>query len=77
MGLITKVSHPGSVVRYDNRIEVHHHLVCQRCDDVVDISDNRLDALPVPDTSAFGFEVLDLSVQLRGVCRRCREQEES
>ncbi|UCG53235.1 MAG: transcriptional repressor [Candidatus Latescibacterota bacterium] len=75
MGLITKACHPGSVVRYDRRIEVHHHLVCQRCEEVVDISDERLDALPVPDTSSLGFEVFDFRVQLRGICRRCRKKE--
>jgi Fe2+ or Zn2+ uptake regulation protein len=77
MGVITKACHPGSVVRYDNRIEVHHHLVCQGCDAVIDISDARLDALPLPDTSAHGFEVLDFRVQLRGKCRRCKEKEGS
>jgi len=76
MGVITKTPHPSSVVRYDPRVETHHHLICQRCDDVIDISDARLDALPVPDTSDLGFEVLDVRVQLRGICRRCRERKE-
>ena len=76
MGAISKVSHPSSVVRYDPRLEKHHHLVCLRCDSVVDISDAFFDALPVPDTEVQGFEVLDARVQLRGICRRCREREE-
>jgi len=76
MGVITKACHPGKAVRYDRRTEVHHHLVCMRCDEVIDLSDPRLDSLPVPDTTAFGFEVTDLRVQLRGTCRRCRDQEE-
>ena len=75
MGVITKACHPGKPVRYDTRIEVHHHLVCLRCDEVVDIFDEHLDALPIPDTSESGFEVSDFRVQLRGVCRRCREKE--
>ena len=77
MGVITKLCHPGRVVRYDARTEVHHHLVCLRCDRVVDIDDPGLDAVPIPDTSSYGFEVVDHRVQLRGLCRRCREQEES
>ena len=75
LGVITKVSHPGSAVRYDGRIERHHHLVCQRCDAVIDISDDQLDRIPVPDTSSFGFEVTDCRVQLRGICRRCKQKE--
>jgi len=74
-GLITKACHPGRPVRFDARTEIHHHLICLRCDDMVDILDEKLNALPIPDTSAFGFEVLDFRVQLRGVCRRCRHKE--
>ena len=76
MGLITKACHPGKAVRFDTRIEVHHHLVCMNCDMVVDLVDERLDALPIPDTSAQGFVIADFRVQLRGLCRRCRQKEE-
>jgi Fe2+ or Zn2+ uptake regulation protein len=76
MGVIGKASHPSSVVRYDARLESHHHLICRRCDAVIDISDARLDAVPAPDTSAFGFEVLDVRVQLLGICRSCRKRKE-
>ena len=73
LGVITKACHPGAVARYDCRTELHHHLICLHCDSVLDISDAGLDALAVPDTSGFGFEVTDFRVQLRGTCRRCRE----
>jgi Fur family peroxide stress response transcriptional regulator len=75
LGVITKACHPGKPVRFDTRTEVHHHLVCLHCDDVVDIFDEHLDALTIPDTSAYGFKVSDFRVQLRGVCRRCSEKE--
>ena len=76
LGVITKACHPGSSVRYDSRTDQHHHLVCLRCDRVIDFSDARLDALPVPDTRRFGFVVSDFKVQLRGICKECREQED-
>jgi Fur family transcriptional regulator, peroxide stress response regulator len=74
LGVISKACHPGAAARFDGRTELHHHLICLSCDAVVDISDERLDALVVPDTSGFGFEVTDFKVQLRGHCRRCRER---
>jgi Fur family peroxide stress response transcriptional regulator len=77
IGVITKACHPGKAVRYDSRTETHHHLVCLRCDAIIDVTDDRLDVLPVPDTSSYGFVVSDLRVQLRGTCRRCRELEET
>jgi Fur family peroxide stress response transcriptional regulator len=76
MGIVAKACHPGSSIRYDRRTDRHHHLVCLSCDRVVDISDARLDALPVPDTRSFGFVVSDFRVQLRGICKKCREQED-
>ena len=76
LGIIAKACHPGSAVRYDRRTDRHHHLVCLRCDRVIDISDAHLDALPVPDTRRFGFVVSDFKVQLRGICKECREQED-
>lgn len=76
IGLITKACHPGRGVRYDRQTDVHHHLVCLHCDRVIDISDERLDALQVPDTSVEDFKVVDFSVQLRGICRSCRNEEE-
>jgi Fe2+ or Zn2+ uptake regulation protein len=75
MGVITRACHPGRGVRYDPRTEVHHHLVCLRCGAITDVFDSALDALPVPDTSQYGFAVQDFRVQLRGVCRDCSRKE--
>jgi Fur family peroxide stress response transcriptional regulator len=74
MGVITKTCHTGGVTRYDARVDIHHHLICLRCNSVIDIDDENLNTLMIPDTSAFGFEVSDFRVQLRGICRNCRKK---
>lgn len=76
MGLVTKTCHTGRSVRYDSRTDVHHHLVCLRCDTIVDLDDPDLDAIRLPDTSALGFDAEDHRVQIRGVCQKCRDREE-
>jgi Fur family peroxide stress response transcriptional regulator len=73
MGVITKACHPGRVVRYDSRVDRHHHLVCLHCNQFVDFEDEALDNLEIPDTSDVGFEVSDFRVQLRGVCSSCQQ----
>lgn len=73
-GVITRACHPGRIARYDGRNDKHHHLVCMQCDRMVDIIDPSLDALPLPDTRPYDFEVRDFRVQLRGLCGRCRNQ---
>lgn len=75
LGVITKACHPGRATRYDPRIDVHHHLVCLRCNQFVDFENEALDRLAIPDTSDVGFEVSDFRVQLRGICSDCRENE--
>ena len=72
MGVITKACHPGRVARFDPRLELHHHLVCLRCNEFFDFEDDYLNGLTIPDTSDFGFEVSDYRVQLRGICQTCR-----
>jgi len=76
MGLITKVAHPGRAVRFDPRVEKHHHLLCLACDAVIDLGDQHFQTINLPDTSNVGFVVEDYSIQLRGICRTCREKEE-
>lgn len=75
MGVITKACHPGRVARFDPRLELHHHLVCLRCNEFYDFEDDGLNRLNIPDTSDFGFEVEDYRVQLRGICQPCKESE--
>ncbi len=72
MGAILKVGHCRSAVRYDGRVELHHHLVCLRCNAITDIASAGLDETPIPDTAEFGFVVKDFRVQLSGLCRRCQ-----
>jgi Fur family peroxide stress response transcriptional regulator len=73
LGLITKACHPGRVARYDATTENHHHLVCMRCDRMIDFHDEELGTMAIPDTSSAGFVVTDYRVQLRGICRECLE----
>jgi Fe2+ or Zn2+ uptake regulation protein len=70
LGLAERIAHPGSEVRYDPRIERHHHLVCDACGAVADYAARKLDRLPLP-SPALGFEVTDYTVQFRGLCAAC------
>lgn len=73
-GIIGKACHPGRGTRYDARTDLHHHLVCIRCESMVDLVDDTLDGITLPDTSASGFKVVDFRVQLRGFCSQCQKQ---
>jgi len=72
---ITRACHPGSAGRFDRNTRQHHHLVCLHCEKVIDLHDERLNALPMPDTRRLGFEIVDYRIQLRGICHDCRRKQ--
>ena len=73
IGVVTRISHPGSVTRYDPRISQHHHLVCVHCEAVIDIEDSRLDQVPWPNVHRQGFAIQGCHVHFHGLCAKCRE----
>jgi Fur family peroxide stress response transcriptional regulator len=73
-GMITKICHPGSAVRFDPKIHQHHHLVCLRCESIVDIESPRLNEVPWPNVRDLGFEISDYHIHFRGACAKCRRR---
>jgi len=71
-GVIQEVGHLGTAMRYDPRVQRHHHLLCVECARVLDIEDPRLDALKAP--TGTGFEISDYSVYFKGRCPDCRKK---
>lgn len=75
IGIAKKVSHPGAAARFETRLHRHHHLVCTRCDTVVDFDHPAFDALTLPDAETIGFECSDYSIHFQGVCAACARAE--
>ncbi len=56
--------------RYDPDSTVHHHLICNKCKNIIDI---RKDFnLSLPDEMTEGFEMLGNSIEFYGVCSKCK-----
>jgi len=75
LGLVEKTYHPSAVVRFDPNMQHHHHLVCTRCERIVDIDEPLLQALPPPDSHRTGFTITDYSVYYKGLCTECQQKE--
>ncbi|MCE9589174.1 MAG: transcriptional repressor [Planctomycetes bacterium] len=71
IGMLTKVCHPGSAVRFDPRVGRHHHLVCLQCERIIDVEDPRLNRVPLPDVRGRGFQINDYHIHFRGICAAC------
>ena len=73
-GLVRRVHHPGATARFDAKISRHHHLVCVRCNRIVDFDSPTLDDVVLPKGKPQGFEISDFSVQFMGTCPDCRKE---
>lgn len=75
-GIIAKICHPGSAARFDPNIRRHHHLVCVRCEKIIDIADQGVGAVGLPSLSGQGFHVSGYQIHFLGTCAPCRAQPE-
>lgn len=74
LGLLTKACTPGAVTRVDPRTARHHHLVCLRCDRLIDVEDAAVDhRIRPPDLRQQAFVIKDYSIYFTGLCAACRQ----
>ena len=68
MGELLEISHADGRKRYDPNVAEHHHLVCVRCGDMLDVEADDPD---LPDHQQHGFEVLGVEVTFWAYCPDC------
>jgi Fur family transcriptional regulator, peroxide stress response regulator len=74
LGLLAKANSPSAATRVDPRTHRHHHLVCQRCDRLVDVDDAAVDhRIRPPDIRQQGFAIQTYSIYFSGLCAACQE----
>jgi Fe2+ or Zn2+ uptake regulation protein len=72
IGLVRRVPTETGTAVYDPRTEDHHHLVCRRCGEIMDVDApvDRDELLAAART--LGFAADDAQVVVRGTCANCR-----
>lgn len=69
-GLIREINVGGSAVRFESRMERHHHFVCERCGRMEDIE--WFDVPRLPSKAMAGPRTLrTYELVLRGLCQAC------
>lgn len=71
IGAFVQVSPYRDVRRYDKNVSEHVHVICSRCDQVVDLPAFASDALPGIQQST-GFKGLKSTHAFVGICPRCQ-----
>ena len=61
--------------RFDPNTELHHHLICTKCREIVDIFEDF--DVSFPGDAARGFEISGYHIEYYGLCGKCRKEAES
>lgn len=76
-GLVREVNVGHDRARYDANLTPHHHVICQGCQNIIDVMDPRLDCLASPSGLPHDFEITSYQVAFRGYCGTCRQPQAS
>jgi Fur family peroxide stress response transcriptional regulator len=72
-GLVRRLGSLSGRARFDANADSHHHFVCTRCGLVRDFASEEMDDLPIPRQVRSWGNISSVQVQIRGICRDCRE----
>jgi Fur family peroxide stress response transcriptional regulator len=75
VGEARKVTALHGSARYDGHVEPHHHVFCVRCHRVQDVEMPDMNGLITNMARLGEFELLGCSLEIEGVCKRCRNNE--
>ena len=69
--LITKVQTIESQVRYEAKMDKHHHAVCSRCGTITDFTWDLFDEVQVPKAVVGWGKVIKSNAVFEGICKAC------
>ena len=72
MGEVLELRVGNGPARYDPNIATpHHHLVCSRCNRLVDVQPAGVEALGLPPSQRHGYVLDEIDITFRGRCPDC------
>lgn len=71
-GLVALLTPMHETVRYDPLTIQHHHMICVKCKEVVDVVDPALDEIRLPTRVRRSTKVLGYSIHFNVLCPSCR-----
>ncbi len=76
IGVVSVVTPIHNTVRYDSVTEPHHHVVCVKCKKVIDVFDETLNQLTVPQEILKSNKLVNYSVHFNVICSDCLKKQE-
>jgi len=70
--IIQSITISPSELRYDFKKSMHHHFLCKRCGDIIDI---ELECPNIQKTIDQGHKVEEVHGYFKGICKKCIEKQ--
>jgi Fur family ferric uptake transcriptional regulator len=72
-GFAYKHTFANGLVRYEHRhLGQHHdHMICTKCNKIIEFENNRLEEMQVQIASTYGFHMLQHRLEIYGICKNC------
>ena len=74
--VVTSLSFGAQGKKYELGAKEHHdHLICTRCGEITEFVDEEIEKRQHAITDELGFKMIDHSMQIYGICKKCQEKE--
>ncbi|PRR81643.1 Fur family transcriptional regulator [Clostridium vincentii] len=78
IGIVSRLQLNDGCSRYElvhgDERHRHHHLVCNKCNALIEVEDDLLDELEASIEKQYGFHIVDHSVKFFGICSDCQSK---
>jgi len=72
-GIVNKLNFENNLSVYElSNVDHHDHLVCVKCNEIVEFQDDVIESHQLQIAKQHGFQLTDHSLYLYGLCRRCQ-----
>jgi Fur family ferric uptake transcriptional regulator len=72
--VVTSLSFGAQGKKYELGAKEHHdHLICMECGEITEFVDEAIEKRQQDITQELGFKMLDHSMQIYGICKKCQQ----
>ena len=73
-GIVNKLNFENNQAVYElSNVEHHDHLVCVKCNEIIEFQDDVIEEHQLQIANKYGFQLTDHSLYLYGLCKTCKE----
>ena len=75
IGIIRKNVSGGNQRRYEANVDIHYHIICSSCNEIVDVPEGVLTCLEYDKEFFNGFDNIEFDISFSGKCEVCLSNE--